>query len=585
MADSEPRGAGSATADPPPAVTDPADPAVPPRTAGTPPSARSAVPLPASRVRLPVVPLPAPAGSPVDGAGGRLAAIDIGSNSIHMIVVAPEEGGGYRILRREKEMVRLGRSAFGRGELSGAAIERGLEALLKMTTLARLKGADRAVAVATSAVREASNREAFLARVKALTGLDVRQLSGEEEGRLIHRAVREVVDLSAATALILDVGGGTTEWIVTRDGELEGTVSLPLGSLRCAERLRRDPPTAEELRALRESIATTLLEELPPATRLEAGVARVICTSGTAITCAALADHLPSRPSEPPGATLRTVRRRELRQVIDRLASLSRKRIAALSAVGGPERAESILAGAVVLDELLQEAGADRFEVCDRALREGLVLEAIGRPPALRGGEDARRRQALRLARRAESVFEHGLETARLSTRLFDLTASLHGLGAREREWLEYAALLHDVGYSIHYKGHQRHSYYLITHAGLDAFDPIEVEIIALVARYHRGKLPKSKRPDLAARPRWQRRTVRRLAALVRLGDAFDRTHAKRVETLFCAISKKRVEIDLISRWDVSLEREAARDRARLFERVFKRKLTVRQGHRAARSV
>jgi exopolyphosphatase/guanosine-5'-triphosphate,3'-diphosphate pyrophosphatase len=537
---------------------------------------------PASRSRLPVVALPSPAGAPAEAtpAGGRLAAIDIGSNSIHMIVVAPEDGGGYRILRREKEMVRLGRSALGRGALSKPAIERGLEALLKMTTLARLKGADRAVAVATSAVREAANGREFLSRVKALTGLDVTLLSGAEEARLIHRAVREVVDLSGGTALILDVGGGSTEWIVSRDGEPAAAVSLPLGSLRCAGRLRGDPPRPEELAALREHVAG-VLDGLPPEAGAD-GAERVICTSGTAATCAALADHLLERPAGPPGATLRAVRRRELRSVIDKLAALKRSRIAALSPVGGAERAESILAGAVVLDELLGAAGADRFEVCDRALRDGLVLEALGRPPAAEAGQEARRRQVSRLARRAESVYEHGVETARLAVRLFDLTASLHGLGAREREWLEYAALLHDVGYSVHYRGHHRHSYYLITHAGLDAFDPAEIEIIALVARYHRGRRPQAKRPDLASRPGWQRRTVRRLSALVRLGDALDRTHARRVENLVCAIGKKKVTIDLVSPWDVGLEIEAARERAPLFEQVFRRKLIVRQGDKRA---
>jgi exopolyphosphatase/guanosine-5'-triphosphate,3'-diphosphate pyrophosphatase len=526
-----------------------------------------------------VVALPAPEGIPAEGvsADGRLAAIDIGSNSIHMIVVAPDDGGGYRILRREKEMVRLGRSAFGRGALSGAAVERGLEALLKMTTLARLKGADRAVAVATSAVREAANGREFLTRVKALTGLDVTLLSGAEEARLIHRAVREVVDLSGGTGLILDVGGGSSEWIVTRDGEPAAAASLPVGSLRCAGRLHRDPPRPEELTALRGHVAAAV-SALPAAARLDGAAERVICTSGTAVTCAALADHLLERPAGPPGATLRAVRRRELRSVIDKLAALRRSRIAALSPVGGAERAESILAGAVVLDELLRAAGADRFEVCDRALRDGLVLEALGRPPAAEAGQEARRRQVLRLARRAESVYEHGVETARLAVRLFDLTASLHALGAREREWLEYAALLHDVGYSVHYRGHHRHSYYLITHAGLDAFDPAEVEIIALVARYHRGRRPQAKRPDLASRPGWQRRTVRRLSALVRLGDALDRTHARRVENLVCAIGKKKVTIDLVSPWDVGLEIEAARERAPLFEQVFRRKLIVRQG-------
>jgi len=539
---------------------------------------------PPAGVRLAVVPLTGSAAE--DGDRGRLAAIDIGSNSIHMIVVAPDPRGGQRILSREKEMVRLGRSALGRGALSEAAMKRGLEALVKMTTLAGLKGADRAVAVATSAVREAANGREFLARVKAKTGLEVTLLAGDEEGRLILRAVREVVDLSSGTGLVVDVGGGSTEWIVTRGGERAAVVSLPLGSLRCAGRLSGDPPSADQLRDLRSNVAA-VLAELPKAARVtgSGGVDRVICTSGTALTCADLADHLAVRPPRPPSAELRTVRVKDLKAVIDHLSGLERKAIADLPPVAGRERAESILAGAVLLRELLRAAGADRFEVCDRALREGLVLEALGRPVA-GPGEDRRRRQIERLARRAEdSVQRHGEECARLATRLFDLTVSIHGLGAREREWLEYAALLHDVGYSINYRAHNKHSYYLITNGGLDSFDPAEVEIIALVARYHRGKRPKKTRPDLATLPAWQRRTVIELTALLRLGDSFDRTHAARVHGLFCAIGgkKKRLEIELISPYDVSLEREAAAAAGELFKKVFGYKVKLRQGLGRAR--
>src|ERR1700709_46281 len=171
----------------------------------------------------------------------RLAAIDIGSNSLHMVVAEAEPNGGYRLMGREREMVRLGKTGLTDGALSEEAMLDGLEALAKMTTLARLRGAGRVVAVATSAVREAANGGDFLARVKALTGLDVQLLTGVEEGRLIYRAVREVVDLGQDTAVIVDVGGGSTEWITAEAGELDQVVSLPLGSLRCAAELSGDP--------------------------------------------------------------------------------------------------------------------------------------------------------------------------------------------------------------------------------------------------------------------------------------------------------------------------------------------------------
>lgn len=525
----------------------------------------------------PAVPASAdPAPRPKPASPGRLAAIDIGSNSIHMIVVAPEPGGGYRVLGREKEMVRLGKTAHGRGALSESAMRDGLETLVRMTTLAGLKGAERVVAVATSAVREASNGDDFLTRVKAQTGLDVQLLTGIEEGQLIYRAVREVVDLGQGTAAIVDVGGGSTEWIATRAGEIEQVTSLALGSLRCANDLQGDPPTAASVERLRRRIQKRLRDEIP-----RGPVERVVATSGTAVTCADLIDFFAGRDWKETGSALREVRLKDLAQLVERLRPLERSEIAALPPVGGP-RSDSLVAGAVLVHELVAHAGLDRFLVSDRALREGLVLAALGQPiPAAREPEDLRRRQILRLAERTESVYRHSLQSARLAVRLFDVTASLHGLGSREREWLEYAALLHDIGYSIHYRNHHKHSYYLVLNANLDAFDPREVEILAHLARYHRGPAPKRSHrshPELAVLKPWQQRTIRQLTALLRVGDSLDRTHASRVEEIYGSIRKRRVTLEVISRYDVELELEAAREAGGLFEKVFDCRLRLRQG-------
>jgi exopolyphosphatase/guanosine-5'-triphosphate,3'-diphosphate pyrophosphatase len=510
-----------------------------------------------------------------DPARERLAAIDIGSNSIHMLVAEAEPNGGFRMLGREREMVRLGRTGFGEGALSEAAMLDGLESLAKMTTIARLKGAERVVAVATSAVREAANGADFLARVKALTGLDVQLLTGVEEGRLIYRAVREAVDLGPGTAAIADIGGGSTEWIATRAGEVEQVVSLSLGSLRCASDLKGDPPSAASVERLRRQVQKRLAETVPGGP-----VERLVATSGTAATCADLIDHFAGRPWKELSGVLREVRTKDLAQLVERLRPLARRQIAALPPVG-PPRSESLLAGAILLQELVARAAVDRFQVCDRALREGLVLASLNQPASDSAEpRDLRRRQVLQLAERAESVYRHNLQSARLALRLFDVTASLHGLGAREREWLEYAALLHDIGYSIHYRGHHKHAYYLITNAVLDAFDQREVEIIAHVARYHRGAVPKPSHPTLAALKPWQQRTIRKLAALLRVADSLDRTHASRVEEIYCAIRGRgrKVTLEVLSRYAVDLELEAAREHGRFFERVFDCSLRLRQG-------
>ncbi|GMU67359.1 MAG: exopolyphosphatase [Acidobacteriota bacterium] len=518
-------------------------------------------------------PAPEPTLPPVSDR--RVAAIDIGSNSIHMIVAEGDGAGGFRVLTRERDMVRLGKSALSkRGALSPRAVRDGLEALLRMTTLARLKGASRIEAVATSAVREASNGAEFLDQVRALAGLEVRRLTGDEEGRLVFRAVRQAVDLGSGWSVLVDVGGGSTEWSTARDGELRAVRSLALGSLRCATLLDGDPPTTSSIERLRREIRSRLERVKVPAR-----VARVIATSGTAACCGDLADHFAGRERPLVVGGLRELRGKELTEVVARLRALRQREIAQLPPVGEP-RSGSILAGAVLLDELLRHAGADRLHLCDRALREGLVLEALGTaPPSSDAVGGARRRQVLELAQRAPAMAAHAEQVARLATRLFDLTAPLHNRGPREREWLEHAALLHDVGYAIHFQRHHKHSLYLISSADLDAFDPREIEVIAHLARYHRGATPKRRHETFAALEGWQQRVVLELSALLRVANALDRTHSARVVELHASlVKKKRVVVEVLSPFDVGLELAAARHRADLFESVFGRPLEFRLG-------
>jgi exopolyphosphatase/guanosine-5'-triphosphate,3'-diphosphate pyrophosphatase len=391
---------------------------------------------------------------------------------------------------------------------------------------------------------------------------------------MIFRAVRHAVDLGRGWSVLADVGGGSTEWCTARGGELRAVRSFELGSLRCAAVLASDPPRTREIEKLRRQVRERLAKVRPPA-RIE----RLIATSGTALCCGELVDHLAGRERSQAIGGLRELRVKELASLVAVLRSLPCRAIAALPPVGEP-RAGSILAGAVLLEELARHAGVDRLHLCDRALREGLVLEMIGDAPlaaAAAGG--ARRRQVLELAQRAPAMWAHAQQVARLATRLFDLTAPVHNLGPREREWLEAAALLHDVGYSIHFERHHKHALYLISTSGLDAFDPREIEILAHVARYHRGALPKPRHAEFAALRPWQQQTVRQLAALLRLANALDRTHAARVVELHAALAKrKRVVIELLSPFDVELEISAARHRADLFAQVFGRKVEFRQG-------
>ncbi|MDQ1347011.1 MAG: Ppx/GppA family phosphatase [Acidobacteriota bacterium] len=494
-----------------------------------------------------------------------------------MVIVergGPGASGTYQVLARERDMVRLGKSALVDGALSPKAMRKGLEALLKMTTLARLKGASEIVAVATSAVREAANGGEFLAQVRALTGLDVRILSGEEEGALIFRAVQHAVDLSQGSVVLTDVGGGSTEWCVARRGDLRSVQSVALGSLRCSAMLEGDPPAVRSIERLRRALREGLAKLKTPRT-----TDRMIATSGTAACCGDLADFLAGRERGAMIGGLRELKLRDLHAVVAGLATLTVKEIAALPPVGAP-RSGSILAGAVLLQELAARAGVDRLYLCDRALREGLVLEALGAPATeVPVAGEVRRRQIHDLASRAPGMLAHAQQVERLAVRLFDLTAPVHNLGAREREWLEFAALLHDIGHSIHFERHHKHSHYLITTADLDGFDPREIEVIAEVARYHRGAPPRLRHTSFAALRSWQQRAVEKLAALLRVANALDCTHATRVVELYASLKGRReVLVEVLSPFAVDLELAAARERARLFEQVFGRRLSFRQG-------
>ncbi|MEM7482166.1 MAG: Ppx/GppA phosphatase family protein [Acidobacteriota bacterium] len=522
------------------------------------------------RQSLPVQALPSEAPT----TPGRIAAIDVGSNSIHMVIADPDAAGGFRVVDREKEMVRLGRSALSKHRrLSKKAVRDGLEALARMTTLARLRGVTRTAAVATSAVREAENGQDFLDQVRARSGLEVRLLSGEDEGRLIYRAVREAVDLGQGHTVVADIGGGSTEWIHTVGGALEAVVSLRLGSLRCAADLKGSPPSAKSVRKLNKAIAQRLdALPAPPACDL------MVATSGTAACCADLADHFAGRnpPTTPSG--LRELRIKDLDRVIERLAVIPQEKIVLLPPVA-PQRSGSIFPGALILRRVAALAKVDRIQVSDRALREGIVLDLVGRSlDELPEPGQIRAEQIDSFSQRAPAIYEHHRTTARLAARLFDLTVSVHGLGPREREWLEYAAMLHDIGYLVGYRRHHKHSYYLITSAPLDAFDPREIAVIAHVARYHRRATPSKKHPTFAALKGWQQTSVRKLAPLLRIADALDRSHAQRVENLYCSIRKKKVVMEVISSLDIDLELRSTRERARLFNKVFGCKVKVRQG-------
>jgi exopolyphosphatase/guanosine-5'-triphosphate,3'-diphosphate pyrophosphatase len=460
----------------------------------------------------------------------RIAAIDIGTNSIHMIVVRVRPDLSFEIIDREKEMVRLGAGGLDGRSLTPTAITSGLQTLAKFRRLADSHKVDEIVASATSATREADNGGDFIAEVERTTGIRVRVISGAEEARLIHLAAGYGVDIGGSSAVVIDIGGGSVEVTLGTATQLTLAQSFKLGVIRLTERfVRSDPLSAHDERRLVKHIhkeTGAYLDQI--AAR---GFERVIGTSGTILSLGALA------LSDEGGERLEDLRNRRVpAKVIHRI----RKRLSAVDIEArlhmpglDPRRADIAVGGSILLDTLLRRLGAEELTLCDLALREGLVLDYIHRNTArIRKVErypDVRRRSIVELGERCGYWSEHAKHVAQIALALFDQTRGIHKLGEREREWLEYGALLHDVGVHISYERHHRHSYYLIKNGDLRGFEPEEIEIIALIARYHRQAEPKKSHEGYGALKGAQRRTVRALAAMVRLAEGLDRSHAQAV--------------------------------------------------------
>ncbi len=502
-----------------------------------------------------------------------VATIDIGSNSIKLLVARldPEDPDHYDEVLREKEMVRLAQETLTTGVLSEEAMADGVDCVKRYAALARAAGASRITAVATCAVREAENGADLIRRVRRETGVRPAVISGEEEARLTMRAVRLDLPASCDPLLVVDIGGGSTEIAVASGEQIRLSESLDLGAVRLTERfVKSDPLSARDTERLRRAIRGRLKKLRKPVRRTRFRTA--VGTSGTVLALAQIARALRGRT--PPGAGHLSVGRRDLERAVKILLKTTVKEKARLHGLE-PERRDIITAGGVLLLEVMEALGIETLLVSERSLRDSLVLET---PAGPRGGEerDARRASVERLARRSGATDGHAARVRDLAVRLFDSTHSLHQLTPLEREWLEHAAILHDVGLSISYQRHHHHSYYLIVHGGMKGFSRDEVEVIAQVARYHRKAPPSERHQPFRRLDPWKKPVVEKLAAILRLADGLDRTHRGHVSGIRLEVRRRKVVVTAEARRPADLEAWAAREKSDLFEKVFGRRIVVR---------
>jgi exopolyphosphatase/guanosine-5'-triphosphate,3'-diphosphate pyrophosphatase len=460
----------------------------------------------------------------------RIAAIDVGTNSIHMIVVNVRPDLSFEVIDREKDMVRLGAGGLDGRSLTPTARQMALQTLTKFRRLAESHKVDEIVAAATSATREADNGGDFIADVARETGIRIRVISGTEEARLIHLAAGYGVDVGGNTAVVVDIGGGSVEVTLGSATQLTLGRSFKTGVIRLTERfVKSDPLSDRDERRLVKHINKEMGAYLDQVAGR--GFDRVIGTSGTILSLGAIAsaDGEFGRVED---LRNRRVSAKALHKMRKRLTSVTLEERLAIPGLD-PRRADLSVAGSVLFDTILRRLGADEFTLCDLALREGLVLDYIGRNGAqIRKVErypDVRRRSVIELGERCGYWPEHAQQVARIALAIFDQTRAVHGLGERERDWLEFGSLLHDIGVHISYERHHRHSYYLIKNGDLRGFDPEEIEIMALVARYHRQAIPKKSHEGYGDLSGSRRRTVKALAAMLRLAEGLDRSHAQAI--------------------------------------------------------
>ena len=521
-----------------------------------------------------------------DGAEFVLAAIDIGTNSIHMVVVSIDPSlPSFNIIGKEKDTVRLGDFCEATGDLTEEAMLRGINSLKRCLQVANSFNADDIVAVATSAVREAGNGQVFIERVKNDAGLSINLISGEEEARRIYLGVISSMELKGNSHAIVDIGGGSTEIILGRGGPHDFLSSSKVGAVRLTSRfITSDPLSKKEydylrayVRGVLEPTVDSLKRKLTKTNDTQAPL-KLIGTSGT-IECLAILVAMGKTGVEPDPINGYRLTYDDLTKWLGRLRKMSYAERLELPGMS-ERRAEIIVAGAVILHEAMKLLGADSFQVCERSLREGVIVDWMLTQglieDRLRYQKSIRKRSIHHLAHKFHVDNPHEERVACLALNLFDQThGTLHNWDDNHRELLWAAGMLHNCGHFVRHSAHHKHSYYLIRHGGLLGFTEVDIELIANIARYHRKSPPKKKHEPYRHLPSDRhRRIVDQLSAILRIAVALDRRQLGAIKAIQCRYEKpdKELVLSLHANFpgdECNLEQWSLNEKKTCFESAF----------------
>jgi exopolyphosphatase / guanosine-5'-triphosphate,3'-diphosphate pyrophosphatase len=505
-------------------------------------------------------------------ASRKLAAIDIGTNSFHLVVADVKNDGKFKVLGREKEVVRLGEGFSDMKHLGEPAMLRAIDVLKRFSQIIAHHGAA-ARAVATSAVREALNRDEFVARVRSEIGFEVEVVSGFEEARLIYLGVLQALPVYQRKILLLDIGGGSTEFLVGKCGQVSYVNSLKLGAVRLTHRFFEGGAVKQKKI---DECRTFLQGELIPIRRAlrDAGVEQVAGSSGTIHNAAAMVAAMQGREQPSADGGVEFTKKdldRAIRRLLEARSLEERRQIPGMD----PARADIAVAGMLILEQIFEQLELDRLVTSRYALREGIILDTIrkiaGEDRVTDRLKDIRKSSVFQLAESCRYEARHATNVTRMALAMFDELRPLHKLGHTERELLEAAAILHDIGYHISHAQHHIHSWYIVRNAELLGYTEKEKDMIANMTRYHRKSHPKEKHENLLHLNGSDIETIKKLAAILRIADGLDRRHQGMFRKISCEKQGRNMLIRLVTARtsDCSLEIWGAERRKELFQEVF----------------
>jgi exopolyphosphatase/guanosine-5'-triphosphate,3'-diphosphate pyrophosphatase len=490
--------------------------------------------------------------------GFIIAAVDVGANAVRLQMGRALQDGSIEIIHQERDPVRPGQGVFTGGAIPGPAVERLLATLRRYGSLCRRYRA-KVRAVATSALREAGNRDEIVRRVKREAKLNLEIISGKEEARLICLGVLRGKP-PHARSLCIDIGGGSTEVAVASGERPTHLWSLAMGAVRLTELFKLAHTTSgKQLRLAREYAREAMAESLP---KVLPGAPRVALGSSGSIR--AVVDYTAAE-----GSNQATVK--QLARAVERLAAMSpRQRRQRFD----PARADIVLAGAVILEALARRLSLDAVTAVDRGLRDGVLVDLLNRR-STSPGDRSLADEALALGRRFRFDEAHARQVATLALALFDQIPQVHRLPAAVRPYLEAAAWLHDIGNAVNYQKHHRHTEYLVRNTDITGLVDRERDLVARIARYHRRSHPDLHHSGMAGLSRSEAGIVRKLATLLRVADSLDRSHARPVRRLAARVRLHEIVLSLAARGTVDLELWDVMREASLFRQVFRHRLRI----------